>query len=68
MKNNTYNCEMCKLQNLNKDIVGLNKKLFGEKITNFYCIDCLAELLEVTVEELNDKIEEFKEQGCIMFE
>lgn len=30
-------------------------------------MDCLAEYLGVTVEDLMDKIEEFKEQGCKLF-
>lgn len=32
-----------------------------------YCLSCLAERLEVTEEELVDKIEEFKEEGCTLF-
>jgi len=31
-------------------------------------MDCLAEYLGCTVEELLDKIEEFKEEGCKLFE
>ena len=30
-------------------------------------MDCLADFLNVTVEELLDKIEEFKEEGCELF-
>ena len=37
-------------------------------IANFYCLDCLAEYLDCTVQELLDKIEEFKEEGCKLFE
>ena len=37
-------------------------------IKNFYCLDCLAEYLDCTVQELLDKIEEFKEEGCKLFE
>lgn len=53
---------------MDKNTVGINKKLFGTDIINFYCIDCLAEYLDCTVEELLDKIEEFKEEGCTLFE
>ena len=64
MKNN---CVMCGKDHLNKDTIGINKKLLGEDIENFYCMDCLAEYLGCTVLELLDKIEEFKEEGCKFF-
>lgn len=64
MKNN---CVMCGKDRLNKDTIGINKKLLGEDIENFYCMDCLAEYLGCTVDELLDKIEEFKEEGCKLF-
>lgn len=49
------------------DAVGLNMKLFGENVSNFFCLPCLAESLDVTEEELLAKIEEFKAQGCKLF-
>lgn len=61
------NCYVCGKENLGKDEIGLTKKLIDKKTMNFYCIDCLAEYLEVTTEELLDKIEEFKEEGCTLF-
>ena len=61
------NCIICGKQNLDKDTVGVNKKLIGTNIDNFYCMNCLADYLEVTVDELQAKIEEFKEEGCTLF-
>lgn len=61
------NCVSCFKENLNKDTIALNKKLLGKNIEKFYCMDCLANFLNVTVEELFDKIEEFKEEGCELF-
>ncbi len=61
-------CISCGSSNLDKDAIGINKKLLGEGIEKFYCIDCLASYLDTTVDELNDKIEEFKEDGCRLFE
>lgn len=61
------NCVICDKQSLTKDVIGINKKLLGENIKNFYCIDCLAQYLESTVDELLDKIEEFKSEGCKLF-
>ena len=63
----TKTCYVCGKENLSKDEIGLTKKLIDKKTMNFYCIDCLAEYLEVTTEELLDKIEEFKEEGCSLF-
>ena len=51
-----------------KNTLGINKKLLGEDIINFYCMNCLANYLDVTVEDLNEKIEEFKDEGCKLFE
>lgn len=60
-------CISCGKIHLDKDTIGINTKLLGTDINNFYCMDCLAEYLGVTVEDLLDKIEEFKEQGCKLF-
>lgn len=60
-------CVICSKEKLDKDTIGINKKLLGTEITNFYCMACLAEYLECTVDELLDKIEEFKAEGCKLF-
>lgn len=60
-------CFICGKDNLNKNEVGLNQKLLGRKAERLYCLDCLADYLEVTTEELLAKVEEFKEQGCKLF-
>lgn len=60
-------CVICGKEYLEKDTIGINKKLLGEDVSNFYCMDCLAEYLGCTVRELLDKIEEFKEEGCKLF-
>lgn len=61
-------CYICGKKNISKNEIGLTKKLMGKSSKNFYCISCLAEQLEVTTEELKDKIEEFKNEGCKLFE
>ena len=60
-------CYICGKKNISKNEIGLTKKLMGKSSKNFYCISCLAEYLDVTEEELRDKIEEFKEEGCALF-
>ena len=39
-------CVACGKRPLDKDTVGINKKLLGKDITKFYCMDCLAEFLK----------------------
>lgn len=60
-------CIACGKKPLSKDEIGINKKLLGEQAENFYCMDCLADYLEVETQDLLDKIEEFKEEGCKLF-
>ena len=61
-------CIACGKEPLSKDEIGINKKLLGEQAENFYCMDCLADYLEVETQDLLDKIEEFKEEGCTLFD
>ncbi|OPZ91329.1 MAG: hypothetical protein BWY74_01993 [Firmicutes bacterium ADurb.Bin419] len=63
----SVDCFACGKKKLTKDEVGLNKKMIGKEIKQFYCIDCFAEYLAVSTEALLAKIEEFKEQGCNLF-
>lgn len=60
-------CEVCRRENIEKDVIALNKKLFNKDVKKFYCLKCMAESLEVTEEDLLNKIEDFKEEGCTLF-
>lgn len=60
-------CYVCGKDPLSKDEIGLTRKLLGKGSEQFYCIDCLADYLEVTTDELLAKLEEFKEEGCTLF-
>ena len=62
-----YECIVCGSDKLDKDTIGINKKLLGLKIVNYYCMDCLADYLGCSVNELLEKIDEFKEEGCELF-
>ena len=59
-------CADCTKQ-LTGDEVALSKKMLGRKIADFFCIDCLAESIECSRDDLEIKILEFKEQGCGLF-
>ena len=61
------NCYACGKKNLSKNEIGLTKKLLDMDSKQFYCLECLAEYLEVDVEFLIARIQEFKEQGCDLF-
>lgn len=60
-------CYVCGKEPISKDEIGLTKKIIDKKTKTFYCLNCLADYLEVTVEELQAKIEEFKDEGCTLF-
>ena len=61
-------CPVCGTRKIDKNAIGLNKKLIGKDVEEFYCLPCLAEYLEVTVDELLAKAEEFKSEGCKLFQ
>ena len=60
-------CKVCFKSPLTKDEIGINKKLLGKDSKSFFCLNCLADYLDCEVEELLDKIEEFKTEGCTLF-
>jgi len=61
------NCYVCGKEGLSKNEIGLTRKLLDKNSTRFYCLNCLAEYLEVDTEFLLAKVAEFKEQGCELF-
>jgi len=60
-------CCVCGKEALSKKEIGLTKKLLDNGSKYFYCLDCLAEYLEVDTEYLLDRAEAFKDQGCEYF-
>ena len=58
-------CECGK--SLRKDEIAITRKLIDVDTEEFYCLDCLAEYLGCSVQDLKEKIQEFKEQGCTLF-
>ncbi|GHV32094.1 hypothetical protein FACS18949_02050 [Clostridia bacterium] len=50
-----------------KNEVALSQKMLGRKIVKFYCLNCLAEMIDCEIDDLVVKIQEFKEQGCALF-
>lgn len=62
-----YACTSCRKTPLTKDEMGASKKLLGVDTNQLYCIDCLSAYLEVTPEDILEKILMFKEDGCELF-
>ena len=62
----TRNCKSCGCE-LQKDWIALHRKLLDIDAKEYYCISCLADTLGCETEDLEIKIEEFKEQGCTLF-
>lgn len=59
-------CPLCG-NDLNKDWIALHKKLLDIDAKEYYCISCLADTFSCKIEDLEIKIEEFKEEGCTLF-
>lgn len=68
MKNKKHKCLNCEKTPLDKDTVAINKKLRGSKVDSFYCVSCLADYFGVEPHEIMEKIEQFKEDGCVLFQ
>jgi len=62
----THKCRVCETK-LDKDTLGLNKKLIDKKLTQYFCLECLSAHLDVSVENLIEKAAEFKDEGCELF-
>jgi hypothetical protein len=60
-------CAYCIKDKLSQDEIGLNKKLIHRQIERMMCFTCMAAYFEMSEEDLKEKIEEFKRQGCTLF-
>lgn len=52
---------------LTGDEIGLHKKMINRSATEFLCITCLAGVYHCEESLLEKKIEQFREQGCMLF-
>lgn len=67
MKKAHETCIACGKRPLSKDEVGICKKLLGNETKVYYCLSCFADYLMVSEQDILDKIEEFKAEGCKLF-
>lgn len=67
MKEKHVACAACGKEPLTRDEIGICKKLMRADTSLFYCLPCFADYLAVTEQDVLDKIQEFKEEGCKLF-
>lgn len=53
---------------LTHDEIALTRKLVNRGARTFLCISCLAAKFEASEDELREKIIQFKEMGCTLFD
>lgn len=70
---NKYCANGCKTQSgkqrkiKDKEILAMNMKLHGRNISKFMCKKCLMNMHDMTNEDWDNQIAEFKKQGCDLF-
>ena len=52
---------------LNHIDIGAHKKFINRGSTEFMCKSCLAKEFNVSESLIDEKIEHFKKQGCVLF-
>ena len=60
-------CCWCNKEIKEKDVIGINRKHLSIDTTVFYCIPCMAEYFGCDEDDILQKIEEFKSEGCVLF-
>ena len=60
------NCICCDSP-IDETAFGLNKKLLGKGVCEFYCVKCLAGKLHCTERDLYEKAEYLRKTGCCFF-
>lgn len=59
-------CVICG-NDVEKNAKDLCQKLIDKKTKKIMCLSCLSNYLEVDEEELLQKAQEFKDEGCTLF-
>ena len=50
-----------------RDDIGANRKFLGRAVLEFMCRECLSRELRVPRQLIDQKIQQFKEEGCTLF-
>jgi hypothetical protein len=52
---------------LQLEVLSLNRKLLGDQAKKLYCLPCMAGIFECSVEDVVNKLDAFKREGCRLF-
>jgi hypothetical protein len=52
---------------LQLDVLSLNRKFLGAQSKKLYCLTCMSDLFECAVEDVVNKLDAFKREGCRLF-
>lgn len=50
------------------NVIGLNRRLLGRGVQHFMCLHCLAAFFGTTESAMQHKIDEFRDDGCPLFQ
>ncbi len=53
---------------LTRDEAAVTAKLIDRGTKDFYCTDCIADRFRVDAQVIRDKITQFREMGCTLFD
>ena len=59
-------CFQCGVQ-LTADEIAVYRKMVNREADEFLCKTCLARYFDVPVEKIDQKIQQFKRIGCLLF-
>lgn len=62
-----HTCDICSKKIKDKNTLGMNMKINGRGVGTMYCKKHLKEKLELTDEQWDQMIDNFKKQGCELF-
>lgn len=65
-KDTNLQCHKCG-NPIHADEAAITKKLINRAATTYYCTSCLASAFEVEPEDIQEKIQYFKNMGCTLF-
>lgn len=61
-------CCMTCGQPVSRDEMAMTRKLINRGAAQFLCILCLARRFDAPVQELLDRMQDFKDMGCTLFD
>lgn len=69
VKSKVKDAACCKCNSpVDYNVIGLNKRLLGRGVQHFMCLHCLAAFFGTTESALQHKIDEFRDDGCPLFQ